>query len=479
MPWIKLYEVFKPVFRQLNAYMQWIATRHARVTEINVNSNLVFTTFDFDALVPWVPIVLPGVIRLNFFSGPLPLDPAYPTLCATARCLSCFPSLKELDLSWWKPVTNNLFIMQLRGMPIEVLNLEGCVSLIPDIGGVIASFGNGLRELRCDVLDDANMAKVTAACHCMQVLYIGCNHVNYDSVMQLCAANKGLKELVVTHKQEALETEEFVRDITKGCQQLQRLVLAYWSACSVAHCFKYVTEHCPHITDLAMFGCAQFKFTLNASRGRQVAMELSEGAGLSVGDLLNSCSISINSFNRSYLASEEELLLLGQKFGQQLKAIKLNMTNDKGDVALRQFFSCCPNIEMLLLGECYDMTDAVLVQIPILCPKVTSLSINHNSTVSEGAWSILIECFSRLHSEMDHLSFDNCSNFSDANLRKVGECFTNVKELRVHSTKVTKKGMLKLIKSHQLVVERLHCTENKWLSQQLNQAKFQPIPFIM
>ncbi|KAK4833719.1 hypothetical protein QYF36_009963 [Acer negundo] len=303
--------------------------------------------------------------------------------------------IRSLDLSYL-PITDKCLPSILKLQHLEDLVLDGCFGIDDDS---LAALKHGCKSLKaldmsnCQNISHLGLSSLTSGTGGLQQLTLA-----YGSPVTLALAD-GLKKLFMLQSIKldgCVVTCAGLKAIGNLCVSLKELSLSKCLGVTDEGLSSVVTKHrelrklditcCRKITDVSIAHITNSCTTLTSLR-------------------MESCT----------LVPREAFVLIGQRcpFLEEL-----DLTDNEIDDEGLKSISRCPNLAVLKLGICLNITDEGLTHVGMGCPKLVELDLYRSVEITDpGISAIASGC-----PDLEMVNIAYCKDITDSSLMSLSKC---------------------------------------------------------
>lgn len=467
------------------SYLTWVVARQVRVDRlivdphdiVELNKCLLFTTL---STVSWV----------NFVDR-TPEDHSVLDPRALRQFLQHLPNLSHINCRGWKNITDYQ-VMAFRVVGnLTQLDLEGC----PDVyGPTVCSLRLWpLLRLAFDAVDNQAWNILATSCHSLLAISLCCSGLVEEAhIRRFFLNNPRLKNVTLECNYAEMNfSNELMQSIATNSLQLVSF------KCIVAYDLDIVLEQVvlPATIQLFLTNCPNMLCLLLCNV--EIALSMSSmSSGKRAGHIncLRQCElefvyelcllldiplIGFSSRGNTFPPDNQLLLLMADKFGNDLEMWSCFNDWQPGDAVLdtgivEYFLSHCPSLKTLAFFCPSGISDNILSQLPIWCPKLSDLMLCREPLLSDDRlFPLLLGLQSR---PFAYLTLRTCPLLTDVMLVRIAELFPKLTLLDVISTPFTKESMLAVIASGKLRAQIIGFQESDWVAGVLRVAGVNNIP---
>lgn len=405
----------------------------------------------------------PSIISLSLVHSRQILDSSAKAIAT--RCVF----LRKLNMKECSNITNDSLFAIVNGCAdLEFLNLEGCSGIDDDGVRAIARKCSGLTSInlsQCTKITDSSLQELIYRCHglthiclrkCTQITdgaftQVGnlqelvqmdlsdCNQISDRTLFNLSKCSKLRCLKVLGNK--AQISDNGVCTLVSTCSDLRVLELV---GCDISDkSVRYISTSCPYIKRLSLAFCKkvtdaafQFDSAIFDSTGQDIPFP-----GIPV-HLENEGtwrrSTHFGSPTNSSLSGS-----WGSRGGFQVKAqsnfynlqhLDLTRCLNVGDKTLEKLAIYCPNLKVLYLSACEEVSDAGILHLVRskkgICKRLRRLSLSKCRRITDAS---IVDVARQAGESLKFLSLENCHLVSDLTVLSLAQYCPNLEELDLTS----------------------------------------------
>lgn len=351
--------------RNFPDFIQWYTSKHVRVHQLFMDPIHGKGVADFvSSTISAIETIKEDIHRLTFISNALLVGEGYNAgILVALAVLLC--NLVELDCSGWPQMpfsalqafesdrkAKALELNKVQFCPLQVLNLQNCVNLLPGSVIVVEFVRDScpdLKELHVDELTDFEVNYLADICHCLRKLYLACDNIKSSScIRRLCVGNPQLEVLELhflayrfsgpLNSMNCLS----IGDLVTNCVALKSIRFRGGFPITHAKDVLAIIAHCPGIEAIDLFGTT-VNFRKRQERRKEVkvcrillASHLDKFFVGFCKELLSGLAIPVESFDNSRTRQKlgmDTLELLASKSGgeaQYINGIRMELVGNIG-----------------------------------------------------------------------------------------------------------------------------------------------------
>lgn len=208
-------------------------------------------------------------------------------------------------------------------------------------------------------------------------------------------------------------------------------------------------QHCPHL-ESADIGGVQFEFDQNEQGIRVCELRFTKPQTAefvqSICLVLGTTPIRLLDTTHTLAPTSRTIFaLIGQRFGGgHLQSLKCTVDPIVAtDAAMLLDLAPFHNLRSLSLAQCSNLTDEFLLQLPSLCPLITSLELLGGVQFTDAGMVTLLGKYRG--NAMETICLNGCSRVGERTVRMAAQLFPRLSKLGVAGTTVTKEAMLLVV----------------------------------
>ncbi|KAJ4830695.1 hypothetical protein Tsubulata_028412 [Turnera subulata] len=327
--------------------------------------------------------------------------------------------IRSLDLSYL-PITNKCLPSILKLQYLEDLILEGC-------------FG----------IDDDSLAAVKQGCKTLKTLDMSsCQNISHVGLSSLIHGAGSLQQLTLAYG------SPVTLSLAKSLEKLSMLQSVKLDGCMVTSVgLKAIGNLCVSLTELSLSKCLGVtdeglsSVVTKHKDLRKLDITCCRNiTDVSIAHIASSCAnLTSLRMESCTLVPREAFVLIGQR---SLFLEELDLTDneiDDEDSGISAIARGCPNLEMINMSYCIDISDSSLLSLSKCsrlktfesrgCPLITSL----------GLAAIAVGC-----KQLSKLDIKKCQNIDDAGMLPLAHFSQNLRQITLSYSSVTDVGLLSL-----------------------------------